>query len=1859
MCTKFGVAIAFLLAGSAFADTSNLDPIPSYYQEPGLSPNRDYVNQHASEAIDPFSGKLQLHYIDRFIPGNGGMDIKIQRSYSSGDGILRDPSPYGYGWTMGFGRVLRKANVGLCANNFGSTVNPVFELPDGSRQILYVSSDTTYFISANRWKATCSGTNGFQVYSPEGTRYDMKYAGPTVGTTATNQQNSYYPTLITDRNGNTLTITYKLTGGGVGVDTVTASDGRVVVFTYDATSGALNSVKDGNSSTIYMSYTVGAGPGGAGYFNMTQATRPDGASWLYAYNPLDLNPGSGSINKLTYPTGGSFTYAYSKISFNPTLLPMTHVVTQKLGSFDSTWKWTYAYTPASTPIATDILSCPAAQVDVTVVIGPEGVTTYCHVGYNSATSSNGAGYGIGTLVGKTIAGPGSSSPTYTEGTSTAYQILSTAQSMVRADDNTVLATSVLVPLVLQRTMNVYGQTYTTQYSGYDAYGNPATVTETGTTTDSANGPDTRATALTYNIDTTRWVIHQKKDEMVTVNGSAAGATTRQFDSNFNLLSETRNGVATKWTYTPAGDIATKTDARLKLTTYSNYKRGIPQNEAQPEAVTVMRVVDDFGNVTSETDGENATTSYAYDGLNRIKSITRPAGNPVSVSWTPNQRTVVRGAYSETSTFDAFNRLSRVDQVAGGSQTITRNFTYDPIGRQTFATNPNSTQGRRTDYDALSRPTAIYFPCAGYMGGCETARYQGWNGNVLTVRNERGLDTTYTYRGFGNADALELVAINPPDAAARTTLKRNGLGQITQVSQAGFTRTYGYDPTTHFLTSAVEPETGTTSMGRDALGNLTSLKVGASATTTYGYDDRNRLNSITYPAGTASVTQTYYRNDKIKSVDNGVARRDYVYDANKNLKTETLTVGGSIFPITYAYDGNDALSSTRYPSGYVLNYTPDGLGRPTTVGTSAVSYFPNSAVQTLTLANGMKTTYALNNRLFPASMSVAQSQASASVGTSAAWTDQAYSYDPSGNLLVALDKAANANSRVMRYDPLDRVTGTDGPWGSGAIAYDGVGNVKSQTFGQAPLAYQYDSTRNRLSSTTGSKAYTFSYDAYGNVTGNGAIAFAYNDARNMKCAKCGQSGEVDYAYDGLGLRVQSTPVGGTTTYFVYSSAGLLLSEQTGTTTKDYGYLGGKQLLVRQSLAGATAGNPQVGGKTTLTLSMSAGAGTASVGDQVSFSIDVKNAGVQTAMNVKLTDVLPAGLNYKSGATSCSAASGMVECALGDLAAGAQVSVNIAATVTQPGVLTNVASASSDTPLTQTAGNNIASAQITASVPNADAVPTVALTGPLNGASFQGPATIILAANATDTDGSVTQVDFYSGPTLIGRSTSAPFTFTWQNVAPGNYVLSAKATDDKGAASTSGSVNVTVTANTPPTVAVSSPATGASFTEPANVAMTATASDSDGTISKIEFYGFNPSNGQKVLIGAATGAPYTATWAKVPVGDYYLSAIATDNSGGVTASSPVKIQVGFASTPVVSLTAPANGASFAAPATVTMTVDASVVGGTIAKVDFYQGASLVGTSTSSPYRFTLNNLPAGTYFLTARATDTNGKIATSGSAKITVVTDAAPAVTLTAPANGAVLSAPATIALSATATDSDGTISKVQFYNGTTLLGTDTTSPYAYSWANVPAGTYSLTAMATDNLGATSTSSPVTVTVNALPTASLTAPANGASYTAPASITLTATASDTDGTIAKVDFYRGTTLIGTATSAPYTVNWANVAAGTYSLTAKATDNKGGTKTSSAVSITVNAVPTVSLTAPANGATFTRPVTITLTATAADSDGTISKVEFYRGGTTLIGSDTTSPYSMTWTPSAAGTYSLTAKATDNKGATKTSTAVSITVK
>jgi len=226
---------------------------------------------------------------------------------------------------------------------------------------------------------------------------------------------------------------------------------------------------------------------------------------------------------------------------------------------------------------------------------------------------------------------------------------------------------------------------------------------------------------------------------------------------------------------------------------------------------------------------------------------------------------------------------------------------------------------------------------------------------------------------------------------------------------------------------------------------------------------------------------------------------------------------------------------------------------------------------------------------------------------------------------------------------------------------------------------------------------------------------------------------------------------------------------------------------------------------------------------------------------------------------------------------------------------------------------------------------------------------------------------------------------------------------------------------------------------------------------------------------------------------------------------------------------------------------------------------------------NIAPPGFYMLFV--VDANG--VPSVARMVTLQGNSLPTVTLTQPANGATFTAPATVNLAATAADSDGSVTKVEFFNGQTKLGEDTTAPYTFSWTGVGAGAYSLTARATDDLGGITTSVASTITVNnpapppppppppppnSPPSVSITYPANGAIFAWKPTIAIQAAASDADGSVTKVEFRDGTTVLGSDTSAPYSFTWRNVPQGNHTLTARATDNAGAVTVSGTVSITV---------------------------------------------------------------------------------------------
>jgi len=291
-----------------------------------------------------------------------------------------------------------------------------------------------------------------------------------------------------------------------------------------------------------------------------------------------------------------------------------------------------------------------------------------------------------------------------------------------------------------------------------------------------------------------------------------------------------------------------------------------------------------------------------------------------------------------------------------------------------------------------------------------------------------------------------------------------------------------------------------------------------------------------------------------------------------------------------------------------------------------------------------------------------------------------------------------------------------------------------------------------------------------------------------------------------------------------------------------------------------------------------------------------------------------------------------------------------------------------------------------------------------------------------------------------------------------------------------------------------------------------------------------------------------------------------------------------------------------------------------------------------------------------------------AESTTAEKSKPVVSLSLSESGSSFAKGTVLTIKTTATDKDGKIKQVSLYENGNWINKATAAPYSFTWSSDTVGTYYLYAKATDNDGYTTQSATTTINIiedknsNEKPSVSVTSPGNGTSFNEGTTINLSAKATDTDGTITKVAFYADGVWLGKVESAPYAFTWSGAKAGVHEIYAVATDDDIGMTTSATVRLTVNSAPkliepTVTVTSPTDVSSVQEGTQVVIQANAADSDGTIKKVEFYDNGG-LIGSDSTAPYSFSWDNALAGSHDIYAVATDNDNLKAESDTVRLTV-
>lgn len=726
----------------------------------------------------------------------------------------------------------------------------------------------------------------------------------------------------------------------------------------------------------------------------------------------------------------------------------------------------------------------------------------------------------------------------------------------------------------------------------------------------------------YSDNQAKWVLGQVAK--TTRNGIVTHETGFDATTALALWTKTFGKLVETRTYNANGTVATAKDGRNYVTTFTNWKRGIPQTvqfpatAEAPTGATRTVVVDDAGWIASATDEIGHTTSYTYDPVGRIKVITHPTGDAVAwnntlINFAPVataeygiaaghwKRTEQTGYGLTTTYYDAMWRPVLV-QAEDTTKPASRTYAvqrYDALGHQVFGGYPvaslasvaDSTLGVRATFDAIGRVSKVEQDSE---LGVLTTTTQYLGGFKTKVTNPRLFSTTTGYQAYDvpSTDAptsiVREIKLSPLETAT-TALARDTFGKPKSLQRSGTFAgapvssivSYVYDANEE-LCKIISPESGATFYATDAAFNLAWTASGSALTgatcdrgsvplaerTVRGYDARNRLLSVDVANTTDDLAYTYFANGTLKTFGNGPIIWSYAYNKRRMPLTETLTIGTRVKTATHAYNSMGMESRLDYPSGLSVQYLPDGLGLPTKAGNyaSAVTYHPTGGMAGFTYGNGIVHSMTLNARMLP--------ERSRDVLGTTAVLDDSYDFDFNGNVAAITDGVVGgAGDRTMTYDGLDRLLTTGAPklsWISAANTYDPLDNLRSNKVGSRTYNYAYDAS-NRLSqlvTPTGTIARTFTYDAQGNILVNGASTNTFDRANRLT----GVVGKETYLYDGHGRRAQITRTSdGKVSYPMYLLNGQLLMEEdqrSGKTT-DYVYLNGSLVAKRAASIGTTS------------------------------------------------------------------------------------------------------------------------------------------------------------------------------------------------------------------------------------------------------------------------------------------------------------------------------------------------------------------------------------------------------------------------------------------------------------------------------------------------------------------------------------------------------------------------------------------------------------------------------------------------------------------------------------------------------------------
>jgi RHS repeat-associated protein len=464
---------------------------------------------------------------------------------------------------------------------------------------------------------------------------------------------------------------------------------------------------------------------------------------------------------------------------------------------------------------------------------------------------------------------------------------------------------------------------------------------------------------------------------------------------------------TTYTYDTRGNLLTTTDPLNHTTTnaYDELSRLISVTDELSQ-IWVM-TYDASGNLETKTDPNSNTTQYLYDALNRLIGVADAESLVTSYTYDGNGRLLtVLNAMSNmatTNTYDANGRLATSKDALNHTTTTT----YTAGGRINTVTDANGNV-RTYNYEPLTGRLAsiVYGPSA----RTETYVYDK-AGRLLSVSDDQTtFSVVYTYDANGkvltDTQLGQVISYSYDDVGNRLTMDVQGVGQYQ----------YGYD-TLNRLSSILNPKAEQTTFDYNAADLRTGIGYANGFSTTYAFDEVNRLTSVTHTSDLGGT----------------VASFAYTYDAMNNRQSETDHLGNTV---TYTYDKTYKLLSAVYP-GETISFIYDAVGNrlSRTDNTETITYTYDDADRLTNVdhPDGSNTVYTWDSN------GNLQTTYETVIGTPTNFyhsTD--YNYDSKKQLIqITYDGASTVD---FRYDPVGRRLSSTAKGSVRRFLYDGQNPV---------------------------------------------------------------------------------------------------------------------------------------------------------------------------------------------------------------------------------------------------------------------------------------------------------------------------------------------------------------------------------------------------------------------------------------------------------------------------------------------------------------------------------------------------------------------------------------------------------------------------------------------------------------------------------------------------------------------------------------------------------------------------------------------------------------------------------------------------